>query len=264
VALFYEDHGAGYPLILTHGFGGTARFWEPQVAGLADRYRVISYDARGHGRSSGPEDETAYDETLFVEDIRGLMDHLGLERACVGGLSMGANIALRFGLAHPERVDGLVICNAGTGSDDLPAWKQRCERLAHALEKRGMGFFADLVLHSPAAGRLAERGPEAVAWLRGILVDHQPAGLVQVLRHEQASRPTIYSLERDLRACRAPILVVTGEYDQPTLGPARFLAETLPRAQLLVLADTGHLTTAERPDLLNAALRQFLAGLGSH
>ena len=262
VDLYYEDHGAGYPLLFSHGFGGTARFWEPQVAGLADRFRVISYDARGHGRSTGPADEKAYDETTFVEDLRGLMDQLGLERACVAGLSMGGNISLRFGLAYPERVDGLVICNAGTGSDDVAAWQQRCERLASALEKRGVGFFADLVLNSPAAGRLAERGPEAVAWLRDILVNHQPAALVQVLRHEQAPRPTLYSLESALRAFTKPVLVVTGEHDEPTLRPSKFLAETLPRARLLVMADAGHLTTAEQPAAFNGALRRFLGELG--
>jgi pimeloyl-ACP methyl ester carboxylesterase len=262
LALYYQEHGAGYPLILTHGFGGTADFWEPQVAGLADRYRVISYDARGHGRSTGPSDPTAYDEALYAADLRGLMDHLGLARACLGGLSMGANIALRFGLAYPERAAGLVLCNAGTGSDDPPAWQQRCERLARALEKRGVGFFAELVLNSPAAGRIAERGPQAVGWLREMLVSHQPASLVQVLRYEQATRPTLYSLEPALRGFTKPVLVVSGEHDEPTLRPSRFLAETLPKGQLLMLAGAGHLTTAEQPELVNAALRRFLEGLG--
>lgn len=261
VELYYEAAGQGQPLLLTHGFGNSARFWEPQLESLADRCLVVAYDARGHARSSVPVDELLYDETIFVADVGRLMDRFRFERAVVGGLSMGGNISLRFGLAHPERVDGLIVCDAGTGSGDPPAWRERCQRLAMVLERRGLEAFAELVLGSPPAAHLVAKGPAATAWLRSILTSHQPAGLVRTLLVEQAGRPSLYSLEEQLRTFTKPVLVIVGEHDAPSLGPSRFLAETLPNAELYVMPGAGHLTSAEQPELFNAAVGRFLAAL---
>ena len=261
VELYYESAGQGRALLLTHGFGCSAQYWEPQLQGLADRCLVVAYDARGHARSSVPADEALYDETVFVEDVRHLMDNLGFDRAVVGGLSMGGNISVRFGLAHPERVDGLIVCNAGTGSDDPAAWLERCQRLATVVQRRGLDAFAEMMLASPPAAHLAAQGPEAAAWMRSILTAHQPDGLIRVLLVEQARRPSLYSLEEQLRDFTKPVLVVVGEHDEPSLGPSRFLAETLPNAELYVMAGAGHLTSAEQPELFNEAVGRFLAGL---
>ena len=109
IRISYEERGRGWPLVLVHPFAGTARFWEPQVERLSSRYRVVTFDARGHDASEVPTTDAAYDEGIFVEDLRHLLGHLGIGRACVGGLSMGGNIALRFDLTHPDLVDGLII-----------------------------------------------------------------------------------------------------------------------------------------------------------
>src|SRR5438067_9666506 len=111
IRISYQEHGRGRPLVLVHGFAGGAKFWEPQVERFSARYRVITYDARGHGASEVPSTDEAYDEAIFVEDLRRLLGHVAIERACVGGLSMGGNVALRFGLTHRDLVDGLIICD---------------------------------------------------------------------------------------------------------------------------------------------------------
>jgi pimeloyl-ACP methyl ester carboxylesterase len=194
-----------------------------------------------------------------VEDLRQLLGHLGIERACVGGLSMGGNIALRFGLMHRELVDGLIICDAGSGSDDPEGWRQRSYGLASLLEDRGIDAFADAALASPPLAQFVKQGPEQVQRLRRILTGHRPEGLIRTLRGEQATRPALYAYEGQLRAFDKPALIVVGDHDQASLKPSAFLADTLPDAELFVMAGAGHVTSLENPEEFNARVEGFLS-----
>ncbi|MBI4561650.1 MAG: alpha/beta fold hydrolase, partial [Candidatus Rokubacteria bacterium] len=102
IRLYYEVHGQGAPLVLLHGFAGTAESWRPQISALAASYRLILYDARGHWRSESPKEAHAYSHDVAVEDLRALLDHAGAGPAIVGGLSMGGVIALAFYAKYPE------------------------------------------------------------------------------------------------------------------------------------------------------------------
>ena len=105
VELYYEEHGTGEALIWSHEYAGDYRSWAPQVRALARRYRVITYSNRGYLPSGVPTDPAAYSQEQLVEDLRGLLDHLGIARAHVGGLSMGGSVALIFSLTYPERCE---------------------------------------------------------------------------------------------------------------------------------------------------------------
>src|SRR5215470_9406204 len=105
--LHVEVEGDGPALVLAHGFAGSARNFGPQAHALRDRWRVVRYDARGHGRSSAPDDPAAYTPEAFVADMGTALDFVGAATAVVGGLSMGAGTALRLALAQPGRVRGL-------------------------------------------------------------------------------------------------------------------------------------------------------------
>jgi pimeloyl-ACP methyl ester carboxylesterase len=257
--LFYEEHGQGRPLVLVHGFGVTSRFWGETVRALVGRYRLIVYDARGHGQSGVPDDLAAYDETVFVDDLRALLDHLQIERAAVCGISMGGNIALRFGIAHPERVDGLIVGAPGTGSDDARAWRRRSEILARVLRERGLDSFAEAVLTSPPVARFVAQGPEARAWLRTQLTSHSVDGLMRTVLGEQATRPAIYDLEEQIRALPPRLLVVVGEHDEASLKASRFVAEHAPNGELAIVPGAGHLTNLEQPDTFAALVDGFLS-----
>jgi 3-oxoadipate enol-lactonase len=259
IRISYEERGRGRALVLVHGLAGGAKFWEPQVEALSRHYRVVTYDARGHGASDVPSTDEAYDEAIFVADLRHLLGHLRIERACVGGLSMGGNIALRFGLTHPELVDGLIICDAGSGSDDPEAWRQRSHGLASIVENQGIEAFAETVLASPPVSQFVKQGPEKVQWLRGILTGHQPEGLIRTLRGEQATRPTLYTYEDVLRIFHKPALIIVGEHDQASLKPSTFLADNLPNAELFVMPGAGHVTSSENPEEFNARVEVFLS-----
>jgi pimeloyl-ACP methyl ester carboxylesterase len=258
-ALFYTEHGEGRSLVLVHGFGVTSRFWDAVIRALAGRYRTIVYDARGHGQSGVPDDLASYDEMVFVDDLRALLDHLQLERAAVCGMSMGGNIALRFGLTYPERVDGLIVGAPGTGSDDARAWKRRCEVLGRLLRDRGLESFADATLASPTVERVVARGPAVRAWLRRELTSHTAEGLMRTVLGEQAARPSIYALEEQIRALALPLLVIVGEHDDASLKPSRFLAERAPNAELAVMPGAGHLTNLEQPAAFAALVDGFLS-----
>ena len=116
--LHVDVDGTGPAIVLAHGLGGSARNFGPQMRALKDRYRVIRYDARGHGRSDAPHEASAYSPATFVDDMGRVMDDAGATTAVVGGLSMGAGTALRFALAHPARVRGVVLCAFPAGADD--------------------------------------------------------------------------------------------------------------------------------------------------
>src|SRR5256885_5508360 len=107
--LHVEVEGGGPVVVLAHGFGGSARNFLSQARALRDRYRIVRFDARGHARSEAPAEASAYTPEAFVADLGRVLDQVGARAAIVGGLSMGAGTVLRFALAHPGRVQGLVL-----------------------------------------------------------------------------------------------------------------------------------------------------------
>src|SRR5213593_3269207 len=118
--LHVEVEGSGPVVVLAHGFGGSARNFLPQARGLRDRYRIVRFDARGHARSEAPAEASAYTPEAFVADLGRVLDQVGARAAIVGGLSMGAGTALRFALAHPGRVQGLVLAAFPPGAGAPP------------------------------------------------------------------------------------------------------------------------------------------------
>src|SRR6266536_1950779 len=116
IEIYYEEHGQGAPIVFSHEFAGDYRSWAPQVRFFARRYRTITYCARGYPPSSVPTELAAYSEEQSVEDLYELIRFLGIEKAHVVGLSMGGNVALKIGLAHPEVCASLVVAGAGFGS----------------------------------------------------------------------------------------------------------------------------------------------------
>jgi pimeloyl-ACP methyl ester carboxylesterase len=137
IEIDYQDTGRGRPIVLTHGHLSSRTAWDGQHRALADRYRVISWDTRGHGQTVSPDDPAQYSLPLTVADVRALLGHLGIERAVIGGLSLGGYISLAFALAHPEMVEALVICDSGPGyrNDQARAqWNERAFARAAELE----------------------------------------------------------------------------------------------------------------------------------
>jgi pimeloyl-ACP methyl ester carboxylesterase len=258
VELYYEDTGAGRPIVLAHGFSAGCRMWDGQVEAFRDRYRVIVYDARGQGRSEVPVDGASYSQPTMVEDLHQLLRHLGVERGCVGGLSMGGNVALNFALTYPGMVDALLVCDTGAGSDEPEAWATKVAGWVKLLEREGVEAFAEQYIADPILASYATQGPHARAFLRKAITTNTAAGLARGLANVVGRRPSIYSLEPRLRALTVPTTIVVGDADHWCTRVSRFLAETIPGAELTIIRNSGHMTNLEQPSRFNAALEALL------
>jgi pimeloyl-ACP methyl ester carboxylesterase len=251
--LHAEVAGKGPLVVLLHGFGGSARNWRPQARALRDRFRVALFDARGHARSEAPADPAAYTPECFVADLARVLDELGASGAVVGGLSMGAGIALRFALAHPERARGLVLAAFPPAAAEGRQRRWALE-FADAIEREGLA----------AAGARYAWGPEsgldagAARLVRDGFLEHAPHALAHTLRGLLASQPSVGEMREALGRLDLPALVLVGGADPVSRRPCEALARALPRAELVVIEGAGHVVNLAARERTNEVLRAFL------
>lgn len=255
--LHVEAEGTGPVLVLGHGFGGSARNFRAQSRALASGARVVRFDARGHARSAAPPDAEAYTPATFVADLGRVLDEAGTARAVVGGLSMGAGIALRFALAHPERTQGLVLAAFPAGADTPGGYAAVAERFADRIDADGLDAAGAEFVWGPSSGFDAA-GAKLV---RQGFLEHQPHAMAHVLRGVIAVQPDVASLAPAVASLRVPTLVVVGMRDRMSLAASRALAAAMPSARLVEIPDAGHLVNLAQPAAFNAAVSEFLAAL---
>jgi pimeloyl-ACP methyl ester carboxylesterase len=261
VRLHYVETGQGTPLVFVHEFAGDAESWQPQLRFFARRYRAIAFNARGYPPSDVPEDPEAYSQQQAADDIKGLLDHLGIPRAHVCGLSMGGYATLHFGLCYPERALSLVVAGAGYGSDDPDGHKRDSALVVRRFETEGMEKTGDDYAHGPTRVQYLEKDPLGWKDFRDRLVSGSARGHALTMRGVQMKRPTIYSLEARLTLLEVPTLIVTGDEDEPCLEPALFMKRRIPTSGLVVLPKTGHAVNLEEPDAFNRAVLDFLTAV---
>ncbi len=262
IRLHYDASGSGPPLILAHAYLGRADVWAGQRMALISGYRVIAYDARGHGRSDAPDDPAAYSLDIAVSDLIGLMDALGIDRTHVCGLSMGAETVLHALLKQPERFMSATLADVGSGSDDMAEFIEKGEILAKAfLEHGSLWAFERLLERGSFAAGLGERRQQTVASMKRIVENHPAHAMAHTMRGYLMRRPTVYSLEPLLRKVTSPVLVIRGELDERVAEPSAFLARTMPTAREIVIPGVGHVTNILAPTRFNEALRTFLSAI---
>ena len=160
VALYYEEVGSGEPIVFIHEFAGDYRAWEPQMRHFGRAYRCIAYNARGYPPSDVPEDADRYSQDRARLDALAVLDHLGIERAHVIGLSMGGFAALHFGLHHPERALSLVAgCGYGAERDRREQFRTETESTAKFIETASVAAFADRYAEGPTRVQLQNKDP---------------------------------------------------------------------------------------------------------
>ena len=243
LSLYYEDHGTGPALLLSHGYTATTRMWEGQVEALSDRYRVITWDMRGHGRSDYPSDPGAYSEAHTVADMAALLDHCGTDEAIIGGLSLGGYMSLAFHLRHPQRTRALLLFDTGPGYKNDEArdgWNLNAEKRARAFEERGL----EALNSSPEVAASRHRNAEGLALAaRGMLV--------------QKDSRVIESLP----SIEVPTLIVAGTEDKPFLAATDYMANKIPGARKALIEDAGHASNIDQPEAFNAVVEGFLSQL---
>lgn len=253
VELHVEEYGAGEPaIVLMHGFAGSARNFRPQARAFRERHRVVLFDARGHARSVAPEDPEQYTPDAFVEDLRRIVERTGGARPVVGGLSMGAAIALRYALRYQSALSGLVLASYPPAGDaSSPPWSVA---LADAIEHDGAELAGERFVWG--GGRF---DTESAKLIRQGFLEHRPSALVAVLRRVLAVEPNVRERATELRALQVPTLLVAGERDLASVETSFALSELLPAAKRVVVAGAGHVVNLEKPESFNEALRRFLS-----
>jgi pimeloyl-ACP methyl ester carboxylesterase len=243
VEIHYQAHGVGPAVLLSHGYGATSRMWDGQVAAFADRYRIITWDMRGHGQSGDPADPAAYSQALTIGDMAAVLDSFGVETAVIGGLSLGGVMSLGFHIAHPARVRALLLCDTGPGfrnPDARAAWNERSLARARELEENGLA---------------AVRGGDETR-----LGSHRSArGLAGAARGMLAQFDD--SLIRSLPTIRVPSLVVVGSEDSNFLGAADYMTAKIAGSRKAVIEGAGHASNLDQPDAFNRVVGEFLDGL---
>ena len=260
VKLHYEETGSGTPVIFVHEFAGDHRSWELQIRFLSRTFRCIAYNARGYPPSDVPEDPKRYSQARARDDVVAVLDHLGIDRAHVVGLSMGGFATLHVGLAYPKRTLSLVIAGCGYGAAPEARERFRAESAAVAdmFEKEGIAEATKKYTAGPTRVQFRNKDPRGYAEFVRQMSEHSARGHALTLRGVQMQRPSLWDLVEDMRKIRVPALIVTGDEDEPCLEAALLMKRAIPTSGLWIAPRTGHTINLEEPDAFNHAVLEFL------
>lgn len=249
--LYYEDTGgSGPPVVFSHGLFMDHEMFAPQVEALKGRYRVITWDERGHGKTAGPDLKrfTYYDS---ADDLASLLKHLGIERAVLAGMSQGGFLSMRAALTHPEIVKALILIDTQAGQEDpaaMAGYQQLIDGwLAGGLSDDTAEFVATVILGQNWSG--------ADAWKAKwrTIAPHDLVGCWDCLGHRD-------DITAKLKEIKVPTLVLHGDADAAIrLGLAETLAREIPDAELVVVPGAGHAANLTHPEVVNPAIARFLA-----
>jgi len=246
VAYTVDGPDGAPPVVLSNSLGSTPAMWDPQFPALAERFRVVRYDHRGHGRSPVPP--APYELADLGADVIALLDRLGLERVRWCGLSLGGMVGMWMAINAPERIDRLVLCCTSARLGPPEMWADR----AATVRAHGVEAVADAGIERWVSPGFIEREPEIAAEIRAMLAATPAEGYAAccgvIERMDQVP---------ELGAIRAATLVIAAE-DDPATPPEHgaLIASTVPGAQLAVVKDARHLATIEQP----AAMTELILG----
>lgn len=254
IVLHYRLHGTeGAPAVaLANSLGTDARIWDEVIDRLAGRYRVLSYDKRGHGLSDAPAGDYSLDD--HVADLAGLLDHVGMRRVGLAGVSVGGLIAQGFALRHPERLAALVLCDTVPQLGDAAMWNGRIA----AIRKGGLASIADGIMERWFSERFRRGRPDELAGWRNLFVRSDVEGYCGTCA---TLRDT--DLRAEIGSIATPTLVLVGEHDGSTpVAMVRGCAEAIPGARFEVIADAGHIPSIEQPAKVAALMGEFFEEAG--
>ncbi|MBR5076142.1 MAG: alpha/beta fold hydrolase [Bacteroidales bacterium] len=223
---FYKEQGTGFPLILLHGNGEDGSYFEHQMAPFAEHFRVIAVDTRGHGQT--PRGDAPFTIRQFAEDLLAFMDRLGIEKAHLLGFSDGGNIALVFALAHPERVERLILDGANLDTSGVKRSIQIPIEIGYRIAKL-----------------FAKKKPEA----------RKNAEMLGLMVNDPNVRP------EELARIPNPTLVVAGNKDMIREKHTRLIAQSIPGARLAILPG-DHFVANKNPEAFNDTVLRFLLAPG--
>ena len=253
IDLYYEIVGEGEPLLFIHGLGSSSRDWEQQVRFFAGSYKVIVFDVRGHGKSGKPAGP--YSMPLLAMDAKKLLQALGVCPAHIVGISMGGMIAFQLAVNHPELVKSLVIVNSSpdyivqTLKQRIQVWQRFL--IVKLLGMRKMGKVLSQRLF-PGADQETPRKVFVERW-----AENDAAAYLEAMKAIIG-----WSVVDHIEGIKCQTLVIGSEWDYTSVAVKKAYVERMAKAKLLIVADSRHALPLEKPDVFNAAVEEFLMGLG--
>jgi 2-succinyl-6-hydroxy-2,4-cyclohexadiene-1-carboxylate synthase len=253
--------GAGAPLMLLHGFTGSAESWTHLQPALTARFTMVMPDLLGHGRTGAPDDPARYRMERCVADLIAILDAMEVARTHLLGYSMGGRVALAAAIAHPERVASLILESASpglAGAGEREARVASDNMLADAIERDGLEAFVTRWERIPLFAT-QERLPARVgARLHVQRLANNPIGLANSLRGLGTGvQPPLWEWLAELKM---PCLIMAGELDAKFAGIARAMTAAMARSTLAIVPDAGHTIHLERPAAFEHLVLEFAAG----
>jgi 3-oxoadipate enol-lactonase len=251
----YEIHGAqGAPwLTFSHSLACSLRMWDGQVAAFKDRFRILVYDTRGHGESEAPKGPYSLD--MLAEDLRQLLDHLGIKKTSFVGLSMGGMIGQVLALTDPGRFERVVL--ADTGHTQTAETRKQWDKRIATAESKGMQPLVQPTLERWFTEDFRKRQKPIVDRIAALIQSTPVPGYVGCCR-------AIYNLNTTarLKDIKPPVLAIAGEQDAAAPG-TRYIGENVPGAKLVMIPQAAHIANIEQAEAFNRALREFLSSPAS-
>lgn len=258
IELSYTIEGHGPPLVLIHGLACGKRMWLHQVRALRRDFMVITYDQRGHGLSTAPENPQGYSGPHLTQDLLGLLDHLSISRCHLLGFSLGGGPAIAAAISSPDRVDGLVLAGVGSGADNVTLISSVVRRWTALAAKSGMEELPDEMLRSEFFKTYANRSARDRCHMRALITATPLRGLVSTLSEVLAKRRSVFRMDAALKRISARTLVLRGEHDNVCRASSKLLAASIAGASYQVMPGVGHMAPLEAPRLFNALVHAFL------
>jgi pimeloyl-ACP methyl ester carboxylesterase len=241
--------GRGDALVFIHGFSLDHRMWDDQFEVLAQHYQVIRYDLRGFGQSAPPEGQR-YDH---ADDLKALLDHLGIAQAHLIGLSLGGWVATNFVLAHPEATRSLVLVDSVIeGFTWSPAYLAAVQPIWRRAREAGVAAAKECWLQCPLFEPALQSAAVAPR-LKQIINDYSGWHFIN-----DDPRDSVVVTTQQLRRLTAPTLIVVGEHDLPDFHAIAEMLTVIPGARKVILPGSGHMANMEAPQRFNEIILEFL------
>ena len=257
IEMAYTRQGHGHhdddvPMVFIHGFPYSKEMWDDQVSELTEEFDVITYDLRGHGESEATDG--TYSMDLLADDLKGLLDALGINKVVVGGFSMGGYVALAFYRKYPTYVQKLLLLDTRHQADSEAAAQGR-EQLAQTVLKDGQAALADALPGRMLTAATVASQPAVVAKAKGMILKASRQGIAGSARG-MATRQDQTDL---LAKITVPTLVLVGSEDAVTPpADSEIMASTIPNAKLVQLGGAAHLSNMEKPHEFSDAIHDFM------
>jgi pimeloyl-ACP methyl ester carboxylesterase len=249
----FEEHGSGKPIILLHAFPLSRKMWKQNIDSIVEaNYRAITPDLRGFGESSNFADINSME--AMAQDVAELMDSLKIEKAVIGGLSMGGYVALDFYRLFPRKVSALVLCDTNSAADSEDKRESRYE-MVEKIEEQGSKVLIENMLPNLVSDFTKVNNKNLMTDLEQMFAEADAQALIAALRG-MAERE---SHDEILKSIDVPTILIFGETDSITdLEVASFMQNRIPASNLFIIENAGHYSNLEQPEQFNDVLSKFL------